>query len=60
MASNGTRIFVLGGESSAGAQADEAALIHVLDTSTHFYFYLFLGSLQDWKPRAHQVPETRL
>ncbi|KAI0275149.1 hypothetical protein BC834DRAFT_965581 [Gloeopeniophorella convolvens] len=32
MASNGTRIFVLGGESSAATQADESALIHILDT----------------------------
>ncbi|KAH9046305.1 hypothetical protein EDB84DRAFT_1586938 [Lactarius hengduanensis] len=32
MASNGTRVFVLGGESSAGTAADEAAFIHVLDT----------------------------
>ena len=34
MASNGTRVFVLGGESSTGTAMDEAALIHVLDTST--------------------------
>ncbi|KAF8274017.1 hypothetical protein EI94DRAFT_1768885 [Lactarius quietus] len=32
MASNGTRVFVLGGESSAGTATDEAALIYVLDT----------------------------
>lgn len=32
MASNGTRVFVLGGESSTGTATDEAALIHVLDT----------------------------
>lgn len=34
MASSGTRVFVLGGESAAGSQTDESALIHVLDTST--------------------------
>lgn len=34
MASNGTRVFVLGGESSGGTAPDDAALIHVLDTST--------------------------
>ena len=36
MVSNGTRVFVLGGSLSlkVGAQADETALIHVLDTST--------------------------
>jgi hypothetical protein len=33
MASSGPRIFVLGGESAAGSQTDESALIHVLDTS---------------------------
>ncbi|KAI0308283.1 hypothetical protein B0F90DRAFT_1665117 [Multifurca ochricompacta] len=32
MASNGVRVFVLGGESSTGTPADETALIHVLDT----------------------------
>lgn len=36
MASHGIQVFVLGGESSAGPQADETALIHVLDTSTYF------------------------
>jgi hypothetical protein len=35
MASDGTRVFVLGGYSE-GAQADEASVIHVFDTSTHF------------------------
>ena len=45
MASNGTRVFVLGGESSAGAQADETALIHVLDTSMYlFYYFLWAAS----------------
>lgn len=39
MASNGTRVFVLGGESSAGAQTEENALIHVLDTSMCFIFF---------------------
>jgi hypothetical protein len=34
MASDGRRVFVLGGELSSGAQVDEAELIHVLDTST--------------------------
>jgi N-acetylneuraminic acid mutarotase len=39
MASNGTRVFVLGGESSAGTQADETALLHVLDTSMCFILF---------------------
>ncbi|KAF8492369.1 hypothetical protein F5888DRAFT_909631 [Russula emetica] len=32
MACDGTRVFVLGGELSPGAQADDTKLIHVLDT----------------------------
>ncbi|KAI0285414.1 hypothetical protein BGY98DRAFT_945813 [Russula aff. rugulosa BPL654] len=43
MASNGARIFVLGGEPSAGAQTDETALIHVLDTSMYSPFVTFIG-----------------
>jgi hypothetical protein len=34
MASDGTRVFVLGGELSEIVQGDETALIHVMDTST--------------------------
>jgi len=56
MASHGTRVFVLGGESSAVAQVDETAMIHVLDTSMSI-LSLHLDSLQDRKYRAHQVPE---
>ncbi|KAF8492375.1 hypothetical protein F5888DRAFT_1806813 [Russula emetica] len=37
MASDGTRVFVLGGELSPGAQVDEAKLIHVLDTKLLIY-----------------------
>jgi hypothetical protein len=33
MASDGRRVFVVGGKLSSGAQADKAKLIHVLDTS---------------------------
>ena len=35
MASDGTRVFVLGGY-SAGARPDELSLIHVFDTSMYF------------------------
>ncbi len=52
MASNGTRILVLGGESSGGAQADEAALIHVLDTSTYFPFVILLDGLKVCKTQS--------
>lgn len=37
MASSGTRVFVLGGESYAVSKPDEPALIHVLDTSAFFF-----------------------
>ena len=37
MASDGTRVFVLGGYSK-GAGADEISLVHAFDTSTHFSF----------------------
>ena len=46
MASDGRRIFVLGGALSPGAQVDEAKLIHVLDTSTYFLLSFHLDSLQ--------------
>ena len=37
MVSNGTKVFVVGGKLAMGAQAAEAALIHVLETSTYFF-----------------------
>lgn len=43
MASSGTRVFVLGGESYAVSKPDEPALIHVLDTSAFFFFFSFLS-----------------
>lgn len=33
MAAVGTRVFVLGGESSAPGQLDDPTIVHVLDTS---------------------------
>lgn len=35
MASFGTRVFVLGGESSAPGQTDDPTIVHVLDTSKY-------------------------
>ena len=56
MASDGTRVFVLGGSlSSADTGADETEHIHVLDTSMYFLVISF-GRPQDRKHRAHQVP----
>jgi hypothetical protein len=43
MASDGRRVFVLGGELSSGARVDEATLIHVLDTSVYFLFVISFG-----------------
>jgi hypothetical protein len=42
IASDGTRIFVLGGYSE-GAQSDEVSLIHVFDTSMYFRFVISSG-----------------
>jgi hypothetical protein len=53
MASNGARIFVLGGESSAGAQADETALIHVLDTSMYSLPLLFYRTASEFVNPEH-------
>ena len=43
MASDGNRVFVLGGVLSPGAQVDEDKLIHVLDTSMYFLFVISFG-----------------
>jgi hypothetical protein len=45
MASDGTRVFVLGGKLPSTIQGDETVLvnIHVLDTSTYFLFVVLFG-----------------
>ncbi len=43
MASDGTRVFVLGGALSLTAQVDEDKPIHVLDTSMCFRFVISFG-----------------
>ena len=43
-ASDGTRVFVLGGN-SPNAREDEVSLIHVFDTSMYVCFVKFLASL---------------
>lgn len=40
MASMGTRVFVLGGESFTPSKTDDPSIIHVLDTSTYRHFFL--------------------
>ena len=42
MASDGTRVFVLGGV-SVGASADQIPFIHVFDTSMYFRFVTSSG-----------------
>ena len=58
MASDGTRVFLLGGWPK-GAQADEISLIHVLDTSTYFPFVISFGQPPRLEHRTHQVPGNR-
>ena len=59
MASHGTRVFVLGGESSAGPQADETMLIHVLDTSTYFLLSFHSDSLQGRNTGHLKYPKSK-
>ena len=54
MASDGTCVFVLGGDSKS-AQAEEMSLIHVLDTSMYF-FIISSGQPLRLRIRSHQVP----
>jgi hypothetical protein len=56
MASDGTRVFVLGG-SSAGARVDEMSLIHVFDTS--MYFRSVISSGQPPRLRTQSTSSTR-
>ena len=56
MASNGTRVFVLGGFSE-GEQADEISLIHFFDTSMFFCFVNLSG--QPSKLSSQRTSNTR-
>ncbi len=47
MGSDGTRVFVLGGALSAVTQADEAQLIHVLETSMYTLFCHFIWTASE-------------
>ena len=59
MSCDGTRVFVLGGDLSPGAQADEAKLIHTLDTGMYCPLSFHLDSLQR-RDRAPHSPEVRI
>jgi hypothetical protein len=56
MASDGTRVFVLGGFSE-DAQSDEISLIHVFDTS--MYFRSAISSVQPPRLRTQRTSSTR-
>jgi hypothetical protein len=56
MASDGARVFVLGGYSK-GAQEDEISLIHVFDTSMYIRFVNLSGQLS--KLRTQSTSSTR-
>ena len=43
MASDGRRVFLLGGELSPGARVDDAKRVYVLDTSMYFPFVVSFG-----------------
>ncbi|KAF8492373.1 hypothetical protein F5888DRAFT_1858822 [Russula emetica] len=62
MACDGTRVFVLGGELSPGAQVevDEAKLIHVLDTTFKFESELLIYPKLDSNTVKHSEKITQL
>ena len=55
MACDGTRVFVLGGLLSPGAQADESKLIHILDTSMYFLFVSSFGQPPSLKAQSTSI-----
>jgi hypothetical protein len=57
MASDGTRVFVLGGY-SWDARSDEICLIHVFDTSMYFRFVISSG--QPLRLRTQRTSSTRI
>ena len=57
MASDGGRVFVLGGALPPGAQVDEVELIHVLDTSMYFLFVLLFGQHSSLK-QSSSITQT--
>jgi hypothetical protein len=57
MASDGTRVFVLGGYSD-GARPDEISFIHVFDTS--MYFRSVISSGQPLRLRTQRTSSSRI
>ena len=62
MATDGTRIFLLGGILSPDAKVIGSKLIYVLDTSMYSFLFFYSSRLQpeNSKHRANHVPESRL
>ena len=56
MASDGGRVFVLGGNLPLGARVDGAKLIHVLDTSMYFLFVILFGQRPSLKQSSSIAP----
>jgi hypothetical protein len=56
MASDGTRVFVLGGY-SMGARSDKISLIHVFDTSMYFCFVISSSKIEDTEDIKYPEPE---
>ena len=56
MASDGTRVFVLGGHLDS-AQPDEVSLVHVFDTS--MYFLSVISSRQPPRLRTQRTSSTQ-
>ena len=53
IACDGTRVFVLGGKLSPGAQEDETKLIHILDTSMLIAFFHFIRTIPKFENTEH-------
>jgi hypothetical protein len=58
MASDGKRVFVLGGLLSPSAQGDETNLIHVLDTSMYFLFVISFGQPISLKTQSTSITQS--
>ena len=52
MASDGRRVFVLGGELSPGSPVDDAKVIHVLDTSMSVLSVFLFGQRSRLKQKS--------
>jgi hypothetical protein len=60
MASDGTRVFVLGGKLSEIARGDETAFIHVLDTSTFYLLVISFGQFPSLKSQSTQSTRIQI